>query len=1120
MNIQSNIQVDSLTIQNSTPKNLVSLRNFKYSPIFLPKNGAILERGYIEFINDLLCFHKQRGTDITRLPTINSKTINLKRLYEVIINYGGFQKVYKKRLWNSVIEDLGLDRSCLNIFTTIKILYIRFLETYERTKFLKEEVDIDNITFEGDLIQRRLKLYSRLCPYPLKNGRTLSKNLHLNQTLDKNKIHPFFELDRLLLCNLPNQTDFAFNLCILLSSDAKNYLNLSRGPQLIKYLLLHVGIYSNDESKFYSKIFQNFESYKKIWLKYVKYSAMIDFVFPNTEQTRVCYDFMAPFNDPKDEYLIIKRISNVTSILYNFSHEPSNCRVLIKNPSFIKFILLCCEIELLEIKTVAVDVLANVSKYLEYDRYDEELHVILHLNHRLLFSNDRHHITRACEVICGLTYNASNLEWLYDVVKECIMNRMFALLHVQDIEIVTCALEVLYRLSKNGVKFVSIWKDVPKLVKFLVNFLTIKGISYGAKALVGTQVIEQVPQKKIIRNPLQPRQRNVTVSQIKNVDKIPVIHHHSKIQRNSVTPQFQVNRNYSNVNYKAIQPINSIIHHKPNVTIGDINSPVLTKIVNKTNDFRPHYATVSSRPVIAPIHIPSKDNGSDVSKISNRLPNIANFDKSISIKWISENYKFEKVLQDREFSLLFIYNQYKDYCKSQTCNLLDFGEFKIVFDSVFTGIEWKIKREKNELITFNLINTPHIKNAHMNGLDTNHNDSIDIKVESLVNKNLSTKLQNNCINLKRKLSSPSMNDASNSLSFNYKKQANASNMNYYVAVSTESNFTNGNREPGSVMPLFGSVVNKVSSVELHQNENIKKILSSNVNNAQNSNGHSANNLLNGHDENPLVFRQNDTIESGNSESRNEKNPPSHPERKSEYVCQWKNCLTGFDIKKVYLEHVYDHWRSIEHFPLPCLWNDCVDRFTRSTFSLLNHLKVVHGNQLNTESTKLIPSTVYPMDAALRAIRRYANSSQYSFSIIVEKEGHVTKHWRLTSALIIENCCSHSPLFRQCLKRYEQILLKLVYHQLEASITISKCLSLISIDVELENVITRLLPYVQDLLSLKYNIILHQDAIDFATVSGKFLNLQNNKNLKLNNLLQNNESLVLLKIEGPIILYYV
>ena len=61
------------------------------------------------------------------------------------------------------------------------------------------------------------------------------------------------DYDRLALSltsPLPNEQDFAVNVCTLLSNEGKHTLKLAQCPRLLDLLLAHAGIYNHGENEF------------------------------------------------------------------------------------------------------------------------------------------------------------------------------------------------------------------------------------------------------------------------------------------------------------------------------------------------------------------------------------------------------------------------------------------------------------------------------------------------------------------------------------------------------------------------------------------------------------------------------------------------------------------------------------------------------------------------------------------------------------------------------------------------------------------------------------------------------------------------------------------------------
>lgn len=69
----------------------------------------------------------------------------------------------------------------------------------------------------------------------------LSSNLYKPSSYDK--------LALSLLSPLPNEQDFAINVCTLLSNKGKHTLKLDNHPRLVNYLLAHAGVYDNNGTR-------------------------------------------------------------------------------------------------------------------------------------------------------------------------------------------------------------------------------------------------------------------------------------------------------------------------------------------------------------------------------------------------------------------------------------------------------------------------------------------------------------------------------------------------------------------------------------------------------------------------------------------------------------------------------------------------------------------------------------------------------------------------------------------------------------------------------------------------------------------------------------------------------
>lgn len=57
--------------------------------------------------------------------------------------------------------------------------------------------------------------------------------------------HDYGKLERALLSGMPNEVDFAINVCTLLSNEGRRTLLVDKCPNLVRLLLAHVGIFED-----------------------------------------------------------------------------------------------------------------------------------------------------------------------------------------------------------------------------------------------------------------------------------------------------------------------------------------------------------------------------------------------------------------------------------------------------------------------------------------------------------------------------------------------------------------------------------------------------------------------------------------------------------------------------------------------------------------------------------------------------------------------------------------------------------------------------------------------------------------------------------------------------------
>ncbi|XP_044750018.1 AT-rich interactive domain-containing protein 2 isoform X2 [Coccinella septempunctata] len=214
----------------------------------LEKDPATYSKERDGFIRDLQHFHDTRGTPFKKLPTISGREVDLYLLYTLVTAQGGWLKVNSKNAWPDLLQHFNLPSKCVNGSIALKQIYLRYLDRWEKVHFLGEEGDRGS---DDDEEGRHKRCSARaLHMVPL----TYNYNQHVVNEANREFNHLSTNLfkptdyDRLalsLISPLPNEQDFAINVCTLLSNDGKHTLKVEKNPRLLDYLLAHAGVFNH-----------------------------------------------------------------------------------------------------------------------------------------------------------------------------------------------------------------------------------------------------------------------------------------------------------------------------------------------------------------------------------------------------------------------------------------------------------------------------------------------------------------------------------------------------------------------------------------------------------------------------------------------------------------------------------------------------------------------------------------------------------------------------------------------------------------------------------------------------------------------------------------------------------
>lgn len=192
-------------------------------------------------------------TPIVRNPKIGNQEIDLYELYKNITGRGGWIRVNNRNDWDEVISDFKLPEKCVNASIALKQIYIRYLDRYEKVHYHKEDGDRG----DDDDDEVRHKKWSPRVLHNVPMSYNYSQHNIAEEQRPQNKLSSDLyrpsEYEKLILSlmsPLPNEQDFAINVCTLMSNESKHTLKIDKCPKLVDVLLAHAGVFYHCECNF------------------------------------------------------------------------------------------------------------------------------------------------------------------------------------------------------------------------------------------------------------------------------------------------------------------------------------------------------------------------------------------------------------------------------------------------------------------------------------------------------------------------------------------------------------------------------------------------------------------------------------------------------------------------------------------------------------------------------------------------------------------------------------------------------------------------------------------------------------------------------------------------------
>ena len=423
----------------------------------------------------------------------------------------------------------------------------RYLDAYEKFYFLREEEEDESNPYfdeeDGRARRERQRRIVQNVPTSYNEAQhRVSDNLRSHYGLSTD-LYQKTDYDRLglsLLSPLPNEQDFAINVCTLLSNEGRHTLKLGKCPRLLDILLAHAGVFNHHNLRDYvADNYQTVRSYDQIkfWRDVCKEKNVLDLIYdernfyPKNDNLKDksgngengSDDFeeltgreriaamkaraVAELEDIDDDELFCsgrqngtkeltgQRVLQVATIIRNLSFEDDNSPVLAKNLTCLRFVLLCVNSSWANLNQMGFDILSNIACNVQLEEPSEDAvtDLLLTTLKRCIGAPDRFQVISSLDVLSKLCGLESNEDFIQRLLEGAVYSRLVEYLSLHDIHLLITVLECLYSLTSLGEVPCTALVRTHSAVELLVSLVTVEAQSYGPKACILMRVVETVP---------------------------------------------------------------------------------------------------------------------------------------------------------------------------------------------------------------------------------------------------------------------------------------------------------------------------------------------------------------------------------------------------------------------------------------------------------------------------------------------------------------------------------------------------------------------------------------------------------------------------------------------------
>lgn len=453
-----------------------------------------------------------------------------------------------------MIEELDLPTRCVNNEIALKQIYIRYLDRYERVNFHGEDKDPAEDEDDEKRLHRRWSVrmlhstptvynhHQHNVPEGLRSSLKLSDDLYRASEYDK--------LILSLLSPLPNEQDFAINVCTLMSNENKHTLKVDKCPRLVYVLLAHAGVFNHFSlrdtfDEYYSNIRKN--SLQRFWKEclfekpqvlelsledcFAKMgadpSALIASIYQQDEpdeemdgksggndggeaakradsdfeimkgrlSTATLRTFLSLGTGLGTNDYIGQRVLQIAAIFRNLSFNEENLPVLGHNRTFIRFLIMCANSRWNNLHHLGLDMLGNIANEIDINdpQSDEVTRCLVSTLSEGLEGADRGVIISCLEVLSKIAQKESNEENLNRCLNQQLYDQISLFLCLNDIMLLLYTLECIYSLTSMGEKPCNAIMHIRGVIDTLVSLVTVEAQSYGPDACILMRVVETIP---------------------------------------------------------------------------------------------------------------------------------------------------------------------------------------------------------------------------------------------------------------------------------------------------------------------------------------------------------------------------------------------------------------------------------------------------------------------------------------------------------------------------------------------------------------------------------------------------------------------------------------------------